>query len=448
MMTFPANFYWGAATSSYQIEGAAMEDGRGECIWTRFSHTPGKVRDDHTGDIACDHYHRWQEDVALMRDLSLNAYRFSLSWPRVLPKGTGMTNPKGLDFYDRLIDRLLETGLTPYVTLYHWDLPQALQDRGGWANADMPLWFAEYTDLVTRRYGDRVQHWTTLNEPYVVAFVGHYEARHAPGIRDLVMAFRVAHHALLSHGQAVPLIRQNVPNAEVSIVLDIWPAHPHTDTEADRAAATLFDGYHNRWFLDPIFRGAYPQDVVDWAGDKLRGVDDLAAVAQAHVPLDSLGINYYTRAIMTTDATPTNEWGVVRVLPTPPMESTQMNWEVYPDGLRETLVRLHREYGAPALYVAENGSAWDDDAPTDGVLDDPRRVSYLHQHLDAMAQAIGEGVPMTGYFAWSLFDNYEWGHGYHKRFGIVHVDFETQRRTPKRSALAYRDVIRRVRGLA
>lgn len=439
---FPSSFYWGAATSSYQVEGAAREDGRGECIWTRLSHTPGKVRDDHHGDVACDHYHRYAEDVALMQSLALNAYRFSISWPRVIPAGVGASNPAGLDFYDRLIDRLLEAGITPFVTLYHWDLPQALQDKGGWANADMPQWFADYTDLVTRRYGDRVRHWTTLNEPYVVAFVGHYEGRHAPGIRDLVLAYRVAHHTLLSHGQAVPVIRRNVPQADVSIVLDIWPAHPHSDAPQDRAAAARFDGYHNRWFLDPVFKGHYPQDIVEWVGDKLRGVDDPSAVSAACVPLDSLGINYYTRAVMAHE--PTGDFQMRRVLPDESMPYTSMQWEVYPDGLHETLTRLHREYGPAALFIAENGSAWDDDAPTGDVLEDARRVDYLHKHLDAMQRAMADGVPTSAYFAWSLLDNFEWAHGYHQRFGIVHVDFETLKRTPKRTALAYRDFIRGV----
>ncbi|MCU0466460.1 MAG: GH1 family beta-glucosidase [Anaerolineae bacterium] len=441
---FPSSFHWGAATSSYQIEGAALEDGRGECIWTRLSHTPGKVRDNHNGDVACDHYHRYAEDIALMQSLSLNAYRFSVSWPRVIPKGTGAANEPGLAFYDRLIDGVLEAGMTPYLTLYHWDLPQALQDRGGWANTDMPKWFADYTDLVTRRYGDRVKHWTTLNEPYVVAFVGHYEGRHAPGIRDLVLAYRVAHHTMLSHGQAVPVIRQNVPDAEVSIVLDIWPSHPQTDTPEDHAAAVRFDGYHNRWFLDPVFKGTYPQDIIDWLGDKLRGVDDLSAISQANVPIDALGINYYTRAKMAHE--PTGDFQMRRVLPDDSMVYTQMQWEVYPDGLHETLMRLHREYAPKSLYVAENGSAWEEDAPTGDVLEDPRRVDYLHKHLGAVERAIADGVPMSAYFAWSLMDNFEWAHGYHQRFGIVHVDFETLKRTPKRTALEYRDFIRRVRG--
>jgi beta-glucosidase len=439
-MTRP--FYWGAATSSYQIEGAALEDGRGECIWTRFSHIAGKVRDNQHGDVACDHYHRYAEDVALMAQLGLNAYRFSLSWPRVIPAGTGASNEKGLAFYDRLIDSLLEAGLTPYVTLYHWDLPQALQDRGGWANADMPAWFADYTDLVTRRYGDRVKHWTTLNEPYVVAFVGHYEGRHAPGYTDLTMAYRAAHHLMLAHGQAVPVIRQNVPDADVSIVLDIWPAHPQNpDDPRDSEAATRFDGYHNRWFLDPVFKGTYPADIVEWVGDRLRGIDDMSAISTAAAPIDSLGINYYTRAVMAHE--PSGDFQFRRVLPDASMPHTQMLWEVYPDGLHETLMRLHREYAPKAIFIAENGSAWADDAPTGDVLEDPHRVDYLEKHLGAMEQAMTDGVPMSAYFAWSLMDNFEWGHGYSKRFGIVHVDFDTLKRTPKRSALVYGDWIRR-----
>jgi len=443
-MMFPTDFYWGAATSSYQIEGAYNEDGRGECIWTRFSHTAGKVRENQHGDVACDHYHRYAEDIGLMKQIALNAYRFSISWPRVIPKGTGATNEKGLAFYDKLVDSLLESNITPYVTLYHWDLPQALQDRGGWANADMPSWFADYTDLMTRRLGDRVKHWTTLNEPYVVAFVGHYEGRHAPGITDLVTAYRVAHHALISHGRAVPIIRQNVPDADVSIVLDIWPSHPNTDRAEDAAAATRFDGYHNRWFLDPVFKGTYPQDIIDWVGDNLRGIDDLSAIQEAAAPIDSLGINYYTRAVMTHETT--GDFQMRRVLPDETMPYTKMKWEVFPQGLHETLMRLHTEYHVPALFIAENGSAWDGDEVQGDLVEDPRRAAYLESHLASVEQAIEDGAPVVGYFAWSLMDNFEWGHGYNQRFGIIHVDFETGKRTLKRTALTYRDHILAVTG--
>lgn len=437
---FSKDFYWGAATSSYQIEGAYNEDGRGECIWTRFSHTLGKVSDGTNGDVACDHYHRYGEDVALMQQMGLNAYRFSIAWARIMPEGKGRLNKKGLMFYDKLVDSLLEANITPFITLYHWDLPQALQDQGGWANRDIINYFADYTDAVTRRLGDRVRHWTTFNEPYVVAFVGYYEGRHAPGITDLVTAYRVAHHELLSHAQSVPVIRQNVPQSHVSIVLDVWPTYPQTDDPKDIAAAERFDGYHNRWFLDPIFKGEYPQDIIEWTGDKLRGIDDLSEVQQVNVPLDGVGINYYSRAIM--QHVPEGDFQMRRVLPDDTIPHTEMKWEVYPQGLYEVTMRLHKEYHAPAIFVAENGSAWDDPQLDGDILEDPRRVDYLQRHLDSFGKAGLDGAPIMAYFAWSLLDNFEWGFGYTKRFGIIHVDFETGKRTFKRTALVYRDYIK------
>lgn len=436
-MRFPDDFLWGAATSSYQVEGAALEDGRGECIWTRFSHAPGNTYNGDTGDVACDHYHRYRQDVALMAELGLQAYRFSISWPRVIPQGTGATNPAGLDFYDRLVDELLAHHIEPFATLYHWDLPQALQDRGGWENPDSIGWFCDYAALMTQRLGDRVRHWITQNEPWVVAFLGHYFGRHAPGKRDLAAACRVAHNVLLSHGAAAPLIRQHVPQARVGITLDLIDIQPASSSPEDVAAAQREDGFRNRWFLDPVFRGRYPDDIVGRLGTALEGID-LTSVSQAAVPLDFLGINYYSRNVVAA-----SPYGLLNTQPVPMngRPHTSMGWEVYPEGLYHVLVRVTHEYGPPALYVTENGAAFDDPPPVDGVVEDPQRQAYLEAHCQACEQAIAQGVPLKGYFAWSLMDNFEWAEGYRMRFGLVYVDFATLERIPKRSALYYRDLI-------
>lgn len=436
-MKFPDHFLLGAATSSYQIEGAALEDGRGECIWTRFSHTPGNTHNGDTGDVACDHYHRYRQDVALMADLGLQAYRFSISWPRVIPQGTGATNPAGLDFYDRLVDELLAHGIEPFVTLYHWDLPQALQDRGGWENPDSIGWFRDYAALMAQRLGDRVRHWITHNEPWVVAFVGHYFGRHAPGKHSLAAAYRVAHHVLLSHGAAVPAIRQLAPGVQVGITLDLVDFHPASASPDDVSAARREDGFKNRWFLDAVFKGRYPDDMVSRLGETLEGLD-LAAVQQAAVPIDFLGVNYYSRNVVTASPHGLLNSQAVQMDGRP---HTAMGWEVYPEGLRNVLVRVTREYAPPAIYVTENGAAYDDPLPADGVVEDPLRQAYLAAHCQACVEAIAEGVPLRGYFAWSLMDNFEWAEGYRMRFGLVYVDFATLERIPKRSALYYRDLI-------
>ncbi|MBZ0301025.1 MAG: beta-glucosidase [Anaerolineae bacterium] len=436
-MKFPDQFLWGAATASYQIEGGGLEEGRGECIWHRFSHTPGKVMNGDTGDVACDHLHRYREDVALMSDLGLQAYRFSVSWPRVLPAGVGAINPAGLDFYDRLVDGLLEAHIQPFVTLYHWDLPQALQDRGGWENPDSVQWFADYAALMAGRLGDRVKDWITLNEPWVVAFMGNYTGDHAPGKHDLSAAYKAAHHQLLGHGKAVPLIRSAVPDAKVGITLNINYFDAATDSEADQLAVQRQDGYVARWFLDPLYKGCYPTDIVELVGDALEGID-LDAVRAAAVPTDFLGLNYYTR---NTAAYSQEEPLHIDLVKHDHDRYTEMGWEIYPDGLRKLLIQLHQDYAPGALYITENGAAFEDPAPTDGVVEDPERAAYLNAHFEAASQAIEAGVPLKGYFVWSLLDNFEWAYGYSRRFGVVYVDFETQRRVLKRSALYLRDVI-------
>lgn len=438
-MTFPKDFLWGVAASSYQIEGAALTDGRGECIWTRFSHTPGKVKNGDTGDIACEHYTRYPEDIALMKDLGLQAYRFSLSWPRVLPTGTGAVNPAGLEFYDRLVDEILKAGMQPWATLYHWDLPQALEDQGGWTNPAVVDWFVEYTDVITKRLGDRVKNWITHNEPFCAAFLGYGFGIHAPGLQDFPKALQAAHHLLVSHGKAVPVIRANVPDAKVGITLNTLPAVPASYKLADREAAWRQDGLQNRWFLDPVYRGHYPADMVEIFGPALTGIN-LDEVKVAAVPTDFLGVNYYNRMIIAKSDDPIMGFTFVRP-EGDDVEFTAMDWEIYPPGLTDILVRIHHDYHPAALYVTENGAAFDDPSPTNGSVPDPRRVNYLKTHFEAAEKAIAEGAPLKGYFVWSFMDNFEWAEGYTKRFGIVYVDYETQKRTPKDSALYVKSVI-------
>jgi beta-glucosidase len=436
--SFPSDFIWGAATAAYQIEGAWDEDGKGESIWDRFSHTPGKIANGDTGDVACDHYHRWREDVALMKELGLRAYRFSISWPRLLLEGRGRVNAAGLDFYSRLVDALLEAEIEPFITLYHWDLPQALQDQGGWPARATAEAFAEYADLATRRLGDRVKHWITLNEPFVSAIVGYLEGRHAPGHSDLNETLAAAHHLLLAHGWAVPVIRRNIPGAQVGITLNLSGQIPASPSTADRAAAWQQDGVINRWFLDPLSARGYPMDIVQHYGRRMNFVQagDLEAIA---APLDFLGVNYYARGVVRSSVVSEAKNAPRTVFPNP--ERTEMGWEVYPEGLYELLGRVHFDYRFPALYVTENGAAYPDQIGADGQVDDPLRVAFLKEHLTAAARVISAGVPLRGYFAWSLMDNFEWAHGYSKRFGLVHVDYSTQRRVLKASAHWYRRVI-------
>ncbi|MCA9927955.1 MAG: beta-glucosidase [Anaerolineales bacterium] len=440
--SFPPHFIWGTATSSYQIEGAWREDGKGESIWDRFSHTPGKIEDGSNGDVACDHYHCWADDIALMKSLNMQAYRFSIAWPRILPDGRFPTNQPGLDFYSRLVDGLLAEGITPFVTLYHWDLPQALQDEGGWEARATAEAFVEYADVVSRHLGDRVQNWITHNEPWVTAYVGNWEGRHAPGKQDFATAIRVSHHLLLSHGWAVPVIRQNSAGANVGITLNLSPAVPASPSAADFHAARYHDGYFNRWFLDPLYGRHYPADIVQAYTDKgylPNGMDfvkedDLAAIA---APTDFLGINYYSRAILRDETAVDNLPRTVSPVGTP----TEMGWEIYADSLYDLLNRLHFEYQVPKLYITENGASYSDGSDENGRIADTRRQTFLRDHFIAAHRAIQNGVPLAGYFAWSLLDNFEWGHGYKQRFGIVWVNYETLERLPKDSALWYKEVI-------
>ena len=436
--SFPSRFVWGAATASYQIEGAWDEGGKGESIWDRFSHTPGHVVNGDMGDVACDHYHRWHEDVALMSGLGLKAYRFSVAWPRILPAGRGAVNPSGIDFYSRLVDALLDAGIVPFATLYHWDLPQALQDAGGWPARMIVDAFCQYAAIVSQALGDRVRHWITLNEPWVSAFVGYRDGRHAPGHTELGEALAAAHHLLLAHGQGLKVIRENCPEAQVGIALNLTPQQPASPSQADRIESTWVDGQINRWFLDPLVGRGYPQDIVEGFGKPMDYVrlGDMAAIAE---PIDFLGVNYYTRSIARSSAVSEDD-NEPRTT-TRGGELTEMGWEVYPEGLFNLLGRLHFDYAFPAIYITENGAAFADQVGPDGEVDDADRLSYLRRHLEMVKRAIHLGVPVKGYFVWSLLDNFEWGFGYSRRFGIVHVDFGTQRRIPKASARWYRQVI-------
>ncbi|MEV7059190.1 GH1 family beta-glucosidase [Streptomyces microflavus] len=434
----PADFTWGVATAAYQIEGAVTEDGRSPSIWDTFSHTRGKIDNGDTGDVACDHYHRVPEDIGLIKQVGAEAYRFSLAWPRVVPDGDGPVNKAGLDFYDRLVDGLLEAGVTPFATLYHWDLPQVLQDRGGWTVRETSEHFAAYASQVVERLGDRVKDWATLNEPLCSAWIGHLEGRMAPGLTDLTAAVRASYHLHLGHGLAVQAIRAASSDARVGIVNNLSPIEPASTSEADLAAARRADGHINRWWLDPVLGRGYPQDMVELYGVELPvQPGDLETIA---APLDWLGLNYYFRQIVTAD--PSGRAPGFTQVPVAGARHTHMDWEVYADGLEQLLLRLTEEYGVERIYVTENGSAFQDTVAADGSVHDPERVRYLEEHLAACARAVAKGAPLAGYFAWSLLDNFEWAYGYDKRFGLVHVDYATQRRTVKTSGRRYAELVR------
>ncbi|MGW1062222.1 GH1 family beta-glucosidase [Micromonospora rubida] len=450
--TLPASFRWGVATSSYQIEGAAAEDGRTPSIWDTFCRVPGAVAGGDTGDVACDHYHRMPQDVALIADLGVDTYRFSTAWPRVQPGGRGPANPAGLAFYDRLVDELLGRGIDPWVTLYHWDLPQELEDAGGWPARDTAYRFADYSMLVFDALGDRVRTWTTLNEPWCSAMLGYAYGEHAPGRRDLGDAIAAAHHLLLGHGLATRRIRAAATApVEVGITLNLATAEPATDSAADRDAARASDGLGARLYLDPLVHGRYPDDVLaDLAADGVTVPvrdDDLAVIA---APLDVLGVNYYFGQVFSgvdADGRDRDAGGrpVRRVIPRG-RPRTAMGWEIVPECFTDLLLRISRDYPGLPMVITENGAAFDDHPDARGFVADDDRVDYLAEHLRAVARARRAGADVRGYFAWSLLDNFEWAYGYDKRFGIVRVDYDTQERVPKRSALWFRDTVRRVRG--
>ncbi|HEY2672518.1 MAG TPA: GH1 family beta-glucosidase [Rugosimonospora sp.] len=433
LAVLPPGFQWGVATSAYQIEGAVNEDGRTPSIWDTYAHTPGAIADHTTGDVACDHYHRMPEDVALIASLGVNTYRFSIAWPRVQPGGSGPVNPRGIGFYDRLVDELLRRDIQPWVTLYHWDLPQELEDAGGWPSRDTAHRFADYAAATYAALGDRVRDWTTLNEPWCQAMLGYAYAQAAPGRSDFPAAIRAVHHQLLGHGLAAQAIRADMQGPlNLGITLNLSDTEPASDDPADIEAARRADGLWLRIYLDPLMRGRYPADVLDDLAARSAPVPvldgDCGIIA---APLDVLGVNYYTASVEASDG------ARGRGLPV-----TAMGWEVYPQGLTDLLLRLHRDYPGVPLVVTENGAAFDDVVDPTGFVDDPERTGYLAAHIRAVARAAAQGVDVRGYFAWSLMDNFEWGQGNSKRFGLVAVDYASQRRSLKRSGAWFRDLLR------
>ncbi len=439
-LTFPNDFVWGAATAAYQIEGAWNEAGRGMSIWDTFCRTPGKIHKGDTGDVASDHYHRWMEDVELMTRLGLKAYRFSIAWPRIFPTGSGKVNQPGLDFYDHLVDALLAHGIEPFPTLYHWDLPQALQDNGGWANRETAELFAEYARVVGERLGDRVKHWITLNEPWVVAMAGYFYGEHAPGLRDPQGAFLAIHHLLLSHGYAVEALRTTSRKPiKVGITLNLSPAYPASNSQEDCKAAERMDVALNQIFLDPLYKGSYTPQLVEMAGGFFPQVKpgDMQVIAK---PIDFLGINYYSRVVARDEP----NFPILKAIQVHPQgnEYSQM-WEIYPTGLHDLLARVHRDYHPGDIYITENGIPVPDGVDYDGRVRDYRRIAYLHDHLTQVYHLIEAGIPVRGYFVWSLLDNFEWAHGYKMRFGVIYVDYENQQRIIKESGNWYAGVIQR-----
>ncbi|MCL4252070.1 MAG: beta-glucosidase [Anaerolineae bacterium] len=430
---FPQGFYWGTATASFQIEGATKADGRGESIWDRFAATPGKIRTGETGDPACESYHRYAEDIALMQAMNLNAYRFSIAWPRVIPDGSGTVNDKGLDYYDRLVDALLAAGITPLVTLYHWDLPQRLQDEGGWANRASIEAFVRYADVTVARLGDRVKNWTTLNEPWCVSILSNLIGEHAPGLSDLKTALQVAHNILVAHGAAVPVIRKRCPDAQVGIVLNFEPAFPVTDSEADRRLARMHHATFNEWFIGPVMGHGYPQNAWLDYGENVPEVlpGDMEIIA---APVDYLGVNYYTRHLWHD---PSSSDGARVLHQRDEGNVSARGWEIYPQGLYDIITWLHKTYDIPRFLISENGMARDDQVAEDGAVHDPERISYIRQHLEVVLRLISEHIPITGYMCWSLMDNFEWAFGTSSRFGLAYVNFETQERFLKDSGRWY-----------
>lgn len=438
-LTFPGHFLWGAATASYQIEGGWNEDGKGPSIWDTFTHQPGRIFENQTGDTACDHYHLCQNDIALMKQLGLTSYRFSTAWSRVLPEGIGKVNQKGLDFYDFIVDELLRNNIEPFLTLYHWDLPQALQDKGGWANRDITNWFVEYASVIVERLSDRVKYWATLNEPMVVVGAGHLYGQHAPGIQDLSATLATAHHLLLAHGKAVEMIRKNAKSKpEVGIVLSLSAIQPATDKQEDKLAAKKADSFLNQTMLEPIFHANYPDELTSQLGSLFPTIepDDMKIIS---TPLDFLGINYYTRNVVKYNPdVPLLEFSEIKPNGNP---YSQM-WEVYPEGLLEVIERVWTEYKPGKIFITENGICVADAPDFDDRIRDPRRIQYIQDHLIQVWKAIEKKIPVDGYFVWSLMDNFEWAYGYNYRFGIVHVNFNNQKRFIKDSGYWYQKTIR------
>ncbi|PWI33413.1 beta-glucosidase [Vibrio albus] len=425
-------FVFGVATSSYQIEGAVREGGRVPSIWDTFCKEPGKVDNGDNGDIACDHYHLWKQDIDMIHALGVDAYRFSIAWPRIIPED-GVVNKQGLEFYEKIIDECHALGMKVYVTLYHWDLPQYLEDKGGWLNRETAYKFADYAQVVSNYFGDKIDVYTTLNEPFVAAFLGYRWGEHAPGIFGEREGFSASHHLMLGHGLAMPILRENAPNSSHGIVVNASPAYPYS--EKDQGAADYSEAENYHWFLDPVLRGKYPELVVERQSMNMPMIleNDLNII---NAPVDYIGINYYTRSVNRY-----NENGDIESVPQVDAEQTYIGWEIYPQGLTDLLVRLSERYdNLPPIYISENGAAGDDKCVS-GEIHDTQRVTYYQDHLQAVDEAIKAGVPVVGYFAWSLMDNFEWAFGYTQRFGMVHVDYKTQKRTLKQSAIAYKNML-------
>lgn len=440
-LTFPKGFIWGAATASYQIEGAWNADGKGESIWDRFSHQPYRILNGDNGDVACDHYHNLEEDIRLIKGLGINAYRFSISWPRILPEGTGRVEPRGLDFYDRLVNNLLEAGIIPMATLNHWDFPQALQNRGGWPNRDSVDWFADYAQIIFEKLGDRVPYFATHNEPFVVAFPGYAEGSMAPGIASYPQAFQAAHHLNLAHGRAVQRFRQLDCQGQIGVVLNLATFIPKTNAPEDVAAAGRIEDFINNMFLDPIFKGRYPERLMDWMGEMKPKIQD-GDLAVTSEPIDFLGVNYYFSQIVRFDP-----HGLLKLRSEPNIDkgwgSTLKGWGVCPSQLTELLLHLKQNYGNPPMFITENGTALGETADETGFVDDQGRIKFLRAHFSAAHKALASGADLRGYYVWSLMDNFEWTEGYAIRFGLIHIDFDDpgRKRTPKASYNWYREVI-------
>ena len=435
---FPKNFYWGTATASFQIEGATREEGRGESIWDRFCATPGKIITGERGDPATDSYHRYGEDIALMKEMGLNAYRFSIAWPRIIPDGDGDVCEKGLDYYDRMVDGLLEAGMRPFVTLYHWDLPQALQDKGGWANRAIMDAYVRYTEIVVKRLADRVKSWMTFNEPWCVSILSNEIGEHAPGNHDRKLALQVAHNLLVSHGMAIPVIRQHCPTAEVGIVLNFTPSYPATDSEADQNLARQAHARFNLWFLDPVAGHGYPLDAWESYGADVPQIQsgDMELIA---TPMDFLGVNFYTRSV---EHDPQSGEGSRTLNTRSETHQTGRGWEIYPQAMYDLLVSIRMGYNFKNIYLTENGASYHDVISPEGRIHDAPRIEYLYKHLSALLRAIEAGVPVRGYFCWSLMDNFEWAFGTSIRFGLAYTNFETQQRTLKDSGVWFGKVAR------
>lgn len=444
MLQFPKNFIWGAATAAYQIEGGVAEDGRGASIWDTYSHINGNTANNENGDIACDHYHKYKEDIQLMKEMGLKGYRFSISWSRIFPQGKGEINKKGIDFYNQLIDELLRNNIEPIATLYHWDLPQALQDIGGWGNRETIDYFNDYANCIYKNYGDRVKKWITLNEPWVTAYIGNFIGRHAPGYKDLPLAVQVTHHLILSHAKAVESYKRlNNKEGKIGIALDLHPIYPASDLVDDKEAALLSNDYHNRWFLDPILKGRYPDKLFNLYKEKINSPvilsNDMDIISKNKC--DFLGINYYFRLIVKKSNThPILQFE--NIIPDDAIR-TEMNWEIYPKGIYDLLIKIKNEYNNPEVYITENGAAYKDDKIEENIVDDNDRLDYLQSHIKELHNAINDGVNLKGYYLWSFMDNYEWAFGYSKRFGLIRVDYKTQERIWKKSGFWYKDLINR-----